>query len=202
MLNTHKEYKEMDELHLFWCIRNGDHAAFTYLYAKYAPIISAFSMRYLRDASEAEDAVQHIFMKLWEKRETLSVTQSLKDYLYTSAKNYLLNRIRSKVTASLKQMEIMERHSRHYQSPEDDLERMEREKHIELATLSLSETKQTIVAMRRDGLSNKEISQKLNMPENTVKTYYAQSLKFFREYFKKYVLVIISFLLGGVSLLK
>lgn len=39
----------------------------------------------------AEDVVQHVFSRLWEFRSELRVGISLKNYLFTMAKNHVLN---------------------------------------------------------------------------------------------------------------
>jgi RNA polymerase sigma-70 factor, ECF subfamily len=49
----------------------------------------AFTM--LKDNDDAKDAVQAVFLKLWEKRDTLDEAQSVKSYLYTAVYHYCLN---------------------------------------------------------------------------------------------------------------
>ncbi|WPQ65613.1 RNA polymerase sigma-70 factor [Chitinophaga sancti] len=49
----------------------------------------------LKDNEEARDAVQQVFMLLWEKKETLSIKQSVRAYLYAATHNHCLNRIKS-----------------------------------------------------------------------------------------------------------
>ena len=42
----------------------------------------------------AEDAVQHVFVKLWISTREINIEVNLKNYLYTMTKNYILNQIR------------------------------------------------------------------------------------------------------------
>lgn len=50
-----------------------------------------YAFTFLRDNDAAKDAVQEVFVRLWEKRERLDASQSVKAYLYTSVYHYCLN---------------------------------------------------------------------------------------------------------------
>lgn len=52
----------------------------------------------LKDRSAAENAVQHVFVKLWIGRQEMTVMLSLRNYLYTMTRNYILNYLRSRNT--------------------------------------------------------------------------------------------------------
>ena len=63
---------------LVQALRKGDSLCFKFILDKlYDPLI-AFTYGYTHDTALAEDIVQHCFMKLWEKRESLDQTASLK----------------------------------------------------------------------------------------------------------------------------
>ncbi|HEY9257032.1 RNA polymerase sigma-70 factor [Chitinophaga sp.] len=50
-----------------------------------------YAFTILKDNDSAKDAVQAVFLKLWEKRDTLDEEQSVKSYLYTAVYHYCLN---------------------------------------------------------------------------------------------------------------
>ncbi len=50
-----------------------------------------YAFTILKDNDEAKDAVQVVFLKLWEKRTTIDGQQSVKSYLYTAIYHYCLN---------------------------------------------------------------------------------------------------------------
>lgn len=50
-----------------------------------------YAFTILKDNDNAKDAVQAVFLKLWEKRDTLDEEQSVKSYLYTAVYHYCLN---------------------------------------------------------------------------------------------------------------
>lgn len=65
---------------------------------EYFEVLHRYAYTLLKDSDEAKDVVQIIFMQLWEKRETISIRQSVRAYLYTATHNHCLNRIKSQQT--------------------------------------------------------------------------------------------------------
>ncbi len=77
-------------------------------------------------------------------------------------------------------------------TPEEIFEQDEVNRILELAISDLRhDLKREILRLRREGLSNKDVAKQLNVPENTVKTYYAQTLKTLREHFKKQLKIVL-----------
>ncbi|WP_158085200.1 RNA polymerase sigma-70 factor [Niastella vici] len=50
-----------------------------------------YAFTLLKNNDEAKDAVQTVFVNLWQKRLTIDEQQSVQSYLYTSVYNYCLN---------------------------------------------------------------------------------------------------------------
>lgn len=71
-------------------IHAGDAQAFEELYMTYAGALWQFAYRYVRERAVAEDVVQDVFRKLWERREGLDVDTSLDAYLYGAVRNRAL----------------------------------------------------------------------------------------------------------------
>lgn len=187
----------MTDLELFRCLQSGDERAFTIIYERYAHVLYVLAACYLKSRADAEDAVQHVFMRLWESRRDMMISVSLKNFLYTSVKNYVLNFIRDRRSVLMKNLEMYNR-SADTTDPNAEQERDEINAILERAISDIRHAgKQSIVQYRRDGLSNKEIAALLHIPENTVKTYYAQALKALKEHFRK-IMIIIALLLTNL----
>ena len=173
---------QISDTELFHRIQKGDEKAFTIAYELYNKLIYVLSYRYLMDEERAKDVVQYVFVKLWEYRAELNIGISLKNFLFTMAKNYILNLIRNENTALEKQYEIAQQ----VLGYEDDLvEKLERREQMSLfyqALAKLPEQKKRICVMKiREEMSNKEIAERLNVSINTVKTHYAEALKLLRR---------------------
>lgn len=71
---------------------SGDRVAYTTLYTFYLPRLYKYIYPFVRSSKEDTEEVLHdIFMKIWEKREELSRIKSFNSYLYSMAKNRLIN---------------------------------------------------------------------------------------------------------------
>ena len=66
-------------------------AEFEQVFKTYFRALHAYAFTFLRDEPTAEEIVQNMFYKIWEKRERLKITQSLKAYLYQCVYNESLN---------------------------------------------------------------------------------------------------------------
>lgn len=188
---------QISDTELFYRIQKGDEKAFTLAYELYNKLIYVLSYRYLMDEDRAKDVVQYVFVKLWEYRADLNVGISLKNFLFTMAKNHILNLIRNENSALEKQYEIAQQVSGY----EDDLiEKLERREQMELfyqALAKLPEQKKKICMMKiREEMSNKEIAERLNVSINTVKTHYAEALKLLRRELLKLLMIIIILMLS------
>ena len=87
--------QEFDEHVLLVRLVAGDHLAFTRLYSVYLGNLYRYVSLFFPDKASAEEIVQDIFIKIWEKRENLAGVKSFKQYLFKTAKNHLLNAIRN-----------------------------------------------------------------------------------------------------------
>lgn len=173
--------------------------AFTEAYNKYHRLLYSVSYRYLMDKEKAEEAVQYVFVRLWEYRSDLNIGISLKNYLFTMTKNYVLNVIRNENSAIEKQYELAQRTSEY---EEDFVEKFENRERMDIfykALDKLPEQKREICLLKvREELSNKEIAERMNLSVNTIKTHYSESLKLLRMYLKKMLMIILFLILLGV----
>ena len=194
-MNLVKSLNCSDE-QLFHSIKEGDHNAFTQVYYKYHRLLYALSYRYLMDRDKAEDAIQYVFIRLWEYRSDLNVDISLKNFLFTMTKNYVLNVIRNETSALEKNYEIAQGLSEY----EDDfIEKMEKRERMNLvykAIEKLPEHKKEICMLKlKKEMSNVEIAKYMNLSVNTVKTHYSESLKLLRLYLKEVLIIVITLIL-------
>ena len=91
---------------LFRRIKQGDRAAFTSIYERYNKMLYLLASRYFQNSTMAEDAVQHVFTRLWEFRSDIYVDLNARNYLFTMMKNYVLNTIRNENNAIEKNYQI------------------------------------------------------------------------------------------------
>jgi RNA polymerase sigma-70 factor (ECF subfamily) len=175
-----------EEIDLFERIKKGDEKAFEKLFHKYYGILSSFATKIINDDVAAEEIVQDLFVKLWEKREQLFIETSLKNYLFRSIKNLCLNFIQHNKTkirhAQMVLSEVESNLSDDSNYPEVDLFVK-----IEESINSLPEKRREIFRLsRQEGLKYHEIAQKLNISIKTVETQMSLAIKTLRDKLKKY----------------
>lgn len=77
----------LDERELLVKLRDGDTMAFDTLYDKYAERLTAKLFKLLKSWNEVEEALQELFVKVWENREKIDPDKSFPSYLYRIAVN-------------------------------------------------------------------------------------------------------------------
>ena len=75
-------------------LRNKDKRAFELVFNEYYGLMKAYAMRFMDEIEEAEEIVQDVFVKFWEKCDSLAADSSVKSYLYRSVHNTCLNYIK------------------------------------------------------------------------------------------------------------
>src|SRR3954466_12851659 len=75
-------------------VKQGDRDAFEELVEKYKQPVMNLVFRTLRDATEAEDLAQHVFIQVYKSAHRYEVSAKFSTWLFTIARNLCLNEIR------------------------------------------------------------------------------------------------------------
>lgn len=146
-------------------LQKGNERAFTAIYERYHKLLFVVAYKYLKDNDSAKDAVQQIFLKLWESRTLFSISINLRNYLYTMLKNHLLNEIRNNYTALEKNYELVQEAIEYENEILSKLEEKEMTEQLYRAINDLPEQKKAVCLYKlRDNLSNLEIAEKMQIP--------------------------------------
>ena len=174
-------------------LQKGNERAFTAIYERYHKLLYVLAYKYLKDNDTAKDAVQQIFLKLWESRSLFSIHINLRNYLYTMLKNHLLNEIRNNYTALEKNYELAQETIEYENEILSKLEEKEMTEQLYRAIDGLPEQKKAVCLYKlKDSLSNQEIAEKMQISIPTVKIHYSQAIKLLREHFDKILILLLS----------
>lgn len=179
---------------LFKRIVEGDEKAFETLFHSYYANLCRFAAGIISDNNAAEEIVQELFVKLWEKRIQLSIDISIKNYLYQAVKNQCFNFI--------KHNKIKSEYFKNAQSnneiqiqPDEQFLTLELAEKIEEVIQSLPDKRREIFRLsREEGLKYREIAEKLNISLKTVEAQMGLSIKTLREKLKDHISFLILFL--------
>lgn len=147
------------------------------------------SLQIVRDEELAQDVVQEVFIKVWDKREELKDIENLDAYCYRMARNLSIDKTRLKhyKTSDLSGAYRMENSN---PTPEEIAEIGNTMELVKKWIEDLPESQKTVLMLRDfEGLSYKEISDTLDMPLNQVKVYLfraRQHLRFNMDKTKSY----------------
>ncbi len=75
-------------------LKKGDVEGFSRIFSEFHTPLYEYSRRYISDPDDADDIVQNVFIKIWEKRESLVVHSSFKAYLHKMVTNLCLNTLK------------------------------------------------------------------------------------------------------------
>ncbi|HEX3168337.1 MAG TPA: RNA polymerase sigma-70 factor [Chitinophagaceae bacterium] len=172
-----------------------DETAFEQLFKTHFKRLHAYAFTILRDEVEAEEMVQQVFFKLWERNETLSLTGSVSAYLYRAVHNESLNYIKHQKVRSNHQLHVAYSMKNEAEHPAKKVIAGELEKKIHSALNELPEQCRTIFQMSRfDELKYREIADKLGISVKTVENQMGKALKLLRQKLADFLIFILLFI--------
>ena len=160
-------------------LSKGNLLAFNTLYKKYSGRLYRFALGYLKSEQEAEELVQEVFTIIWEKRADLKEELSFKSFLFTIAFNIVRKHFRTKVylneyfkTVTDADVDMHTSQKITYDSLYQYI--------TELVNQLPERRKEIFIKSRFEGLSIKEIAEKLKISHKTVENQLTEALKFIR----------------------
>ncbi len=175
-------------------LRNGDAQAFDTLVLRFSNDIYALLFRLTQDAEESADLTQETFLSAFKAVKKFRGEADLKTWLFRIAINESRNRFRwwkrrfRSKTDSLdapvgeSEKSLSETISSNFASPEENILRREREKHLTKAVNDLPENfREVVILCDIEGLSYEEISTALDVNIGTVKSRIARGREELRK---------------------
>lgn len=169
-----------NEADLVQSLSKGDIIAFNQLFRKYSGLLYRFAYGYLKSVSDAEELVQDVFTKIWEKHSELRSDLSFRSYLFTIAFNDIRKFFRTKARHSEYLNESLFENADHDTSQTINYNSLL--SYVRDLVDQLPEKRKEIfVRSRFDGQSIKEISKEMNISHKTVENQISLALKSLRK---------------------
>lgn len=175
-------------------LRSGNVAFFDSVYRFYYKGLCAFATQYV-SFDESQEIVQDTMMWLWENREGLIPEMSLKSLLFMIVKNKALNLIIHLQIKSRIHQELVDKFDNQFSNPDLYIENELTQLYSEALRKLPEDFRESYLMNRIQGLTYKEIAERLGVSSQTVNYRIGQALKFFRKELKDY-LPLFLFLLG------
>lgn len=170
-----------------WCrrLRQSDREAYAAVFdAMHAPLF-----RYVRsitnDPSAARDITQDVFVKLWESRRSLDPDQSLKAYLYRTARNRAYNHERNRRTRTDKEDDVRSDSPAQpapRTAPDEAVDARMLDKRLRRWIDDLPDRQREALSLSRfEGLSHEAIAEIMDISPRTVNNHIVRALKSLRQ---------------------
>lgn len=164
-------------------LKNGDVLAFDAIYKQYCTRLYGFVLKLIKQESDAEEIVQEVFVKIWESRHKIENFSTFDSFLFTIAHNTTISLIRKRLNEK-KYLEYLKGIQVEISSTDiiEEIHYTElKEKFSHLIDSLSPRQKEVYLLSREDGLTHKEIAEKLGISQNTVEIHISRAIKFIKN---------------------
>lgn len=177
--------KEFNESKQIKKLRKGEISAFEKLYSFYSKKVYNYIIRYIDIIEDAEEIVQEVFLAVWKNRETIKTDEPFASYLFGISRNKINTYLRKEIYGKASFEYLYENNRELSFVTEETIQFNELQKSLEKIINELPlRRKEIFILGKINGLTYKQISEKLDISENTVDTQMRAALNFVRSKLK------------------
>lgn len=164
-------------------IRADDESAFDALFTTWYGKLYAYAFSVLQNETHAEEVVQTVFCRIWEKRRQWQIHTSMKAYLYGSVYHQCMDGMRRVKQARKYQRHVLQNNTEGQGIPAfGKAELKELEAKLQYALSQLPDQCRAIFQLSRfGGLKHREIAEQLGLSQKTVEAQVGKALKHLRD---------------------
>jgi RNA polymerase sigma-70 factor (ECF subfamily) len=191
----------MDSKSLLNRLKSDDETALRDIFYQYHASVHQTIVRIVVESNTAEDLVQDLFFRFWEKRHQLDIQGELGPYLRRMAVNEGLGYLRKNKKYSIE--DIDNQYELSSESTSDSLQlHNDLQQALDEAMTHLPPKCRTVFSLSRfEGLSYREIGEQMNISIKTVENQMGKALKVMRSLLKDYLTTLLIFLMSGIGAL-
>jgi RNA polymerase sigma-70 factor (family 1) len=197
-----------NETELLRRIADGDKDAFSEFFRRFFDQMYLIMFKYTNKHIDAEDIVQAVFVKAWEKRHVFKEMDNPMNWFFITARNEYLDRFRKNRQSRRYQQYLLEVFNESDISPESIMTNKEYTKLYHQAIRNLPEKQQHAYLLSREkGLTYEEIAKEMKIEKSTVKEHILRAIRSIRTFFlsqtdqaDKFILFLLFFKLLSASI--
>jgi RNA polymerase sigma-70 factor (ECF subfamily) len=171
----------ISDYELLTLFKEGQRSAYEEIYNRYWALLFNHARRMLQSDEDAKDLVQDVFSVFWIDGPTLELQTTLSAYLYSIMRYKVFNlidrkKVRSNYLSSLEEFIKKNEYSGEYHVREKQMKEL-----IEKEIVALPPKMREVFELsRKADMNYREIAEKLNISDNTVKKQMSNALKILR----------------------
>ncbi|TCC93158.1 RNA polymerase sigma factor [Pedobacter hiemivivus] len=185
MSNQNQEKCEND-VELLHLLKQGDNVAFDKIYNLYSQKIYHNILRVVKQSDLAEEILQEVFLKIWDKRLSINIESSFKSYIFKIAHNLVMDLFRrAAFDRNLINRLAIESNSSFDNSTEDIIDFKDTQKLIDEAIELLPPQRKNVYLLCKiEGKTYQEVSELLNISTSTVSDHIVKATKLIKHHIK------------------
>lgn len=158
-----------DEEELLIKLKAGNYDAFTAIYHGYSLRILGRLIRLLKSEALAEEILQDLFLKIWEKRADIDLTRSFRSYLFTIAQNLVYDHFRRVALDEKFRFLFLQEHTEGYKHIEEEVSFKQAQEQLMQAIAKLPpQCQRVFILFKIEGKSYAEIGDLLQISKSTI----------------------------------
>ncbi|MAZ29350.1 MAG: RNA polymerase sigma-70 factor [Cytophagaceae bacterium] len=162
-------------------LKKGEEKAYIFLLDKYHRRLFAYALTFVNDHALAEDIVQNVFLRTWQFHKKLNCKYAIQSFLYRSVYNEFISTYRRDKAAMVLEL-------KYYETMNEVVEEMDDRKFsniLEIVTREIEKLppkcRQVFTMSKQEGLTNKEISEYLDISIKTVEAQITKGFNILRK---------------------
>jgi RNA polymerase sigma-70 factor (family 1) len=177
MPNMYQTYTDFDLIAL---LKADDILAFDTLYARYFGKLYNHAYEKLHDRYLAQEVVQDLFVRFWQSRHKVEVHTSLASYFFVAIRYLIINQFKKQLIYEQKIDKLTLTQSQITDETNEWLDLKDLQTDYQAALHTLPEKCREVFTMSRNGATNKEIGEALNISTKTVEQHITKALRTLR----------------------
>jgi RNA polymerase sigma-70 factor (family 1) len=171
-------------------LRRGNVSAFNLIFENYNQKVYNFCLHLLKKQQDAEEVTQEVFIAIWQNRERIDPNTTLSTYIYSIARNQIYHIYRKSFYIQSYLDYLNNADTKPELVTEDQVLYNELQHFLNQTIEELPPKRKEVFKLSRiEGLTYREIADRMKISENTVDVQIRKALGFLRNAFENYYLV-------------
>lgn len=185
-LRSSDKWESLSGKELWNRFKENDRKAFSTLFLRYYSRLFKYGMNFTSSEEVAKDAIQKLFVRLWDKRDLIDTPDSIDGYLFVSIRRILLRKNKRDTSRSRRNARYLKGNDREIESIEQEIileeKRQKRSELYEHAIKSLSpRQKEALILRVNNGMNNSEIANIMEISDKRVRNLMYEATKRLKE---------------------